>query len=128
MKKSIRQFKRNPTKMILIIDDFDLIAKTYAQVVKRLGASPLFATNGLEAIEVLAHHPVDGIILDVHMPRMNGPSFLNWLRQQPLPAGEIPVIVSSGGADALPGADAYMYKGVSGPTESMLLIKRVFGL
>lgn len=52
------------------------------------------AGNGREGLDVVKKHRVDGILLDMHMPVMNGRIMLDelgWVRYQ------IPVLAMSGG-------------------------------
>jgi CheY-like chemotaxis protein len=54
------------------------------------------ARNGQEGLDFLATHSVDGILLDMHMPIMDGRTMLDELRW----AGyQLPVWVMSGGSD-----------------------------
>ncbi|MFX8797656.1 response regulator, partial [Acinetobacter baumannii] len=78
------------------------------------------APNGLEALEKLSLAPVDLLIIDVNMPRMDGFPFLRLLRRQPGPNATIPVLVTSteaGPQDVAAareaGANFYLVKPVS---------------
>jgi len=68
---------------ILLVDDSSIVRKS---IRKTLAMTPLEygavfeAENGLEALEMLAEHPVDLLFLDINMPVMNGIDFLRALR------------------------------------------------
>jgi CheY-like chemotaxis protein len=85
-----------PTK-ILAVDDSPLIHKMYDVIVAEW---PLVhATDGVEALEMLAEHPdIDLVLLDLNMPRMNGFEVLAYLKAHPVFA-RIPVIIISSESD-----------------------------
>ena len=66
-----------PTLSILIVDDEalartrlrDLLADLAAEIKTMVVAE---ATDGLEAIAAIAEHPVDVVLVDIRMPKMNG--------------------------------------------------------
>jgi len=80
---------------ILIVDDASLIRKYYRDTLRGAGHEIDEALNGLEALEKLLIQPVDLILLDVNMPKMDGMTFLRTLRRQDLPLAATPVLVAS---------------------------------
>ena len=71
-----------PLPTVLIVDDDARLLKMLQRTLSYQGLQVLTATNGLEALEqVDAHHP-QVIILDWMMPRMDGLSVLQELRQE----------------------------------------------
>ena len=58
------------TPSILIVDDEAIIRDLCARILKDYRI--LQAENGQEALRVLAHSPVDLILVDIMMPVMNG--------------------------------------------------------
>ena len=112
-------------KRILVIDDASLIRLYYRQALESAGFHVDEALNGLEAIEKLLLEPVDLVIVDVNMPRMDGMTFLKTLRRQELPIAAIPALVTS--TEAAPedfdaaraaGANFYLVK----PLEQSVLV------
>ncbi len=108
---------------ILIVDDASLIRKYYRDMLRSAGHDIVEALNGLEALEKLLITPVDLIILDVNMPKMDGMTFLRVLRRQALPLAATPVLVAS--TEASPrdaalareaGANFYLVKPVARDT------------
>ncbi|MCP4003892.1 MAG: response regulator [bacterium] len=67
---------------ILIVDDSRIIQKIVAKVVEMLDFEPVFALNGVEALEQLSEKGEDiGLVLmDWNMPEMNGLDCLRAIR------------------------------------------------
>jgi two-component system chemotaxis response regulator CheY len=71
-------------KKALVVDDSKAIRKIERKYLEELGFEVLEAENGKEALEVLKEHPdISLILLDWHMPIMNGYEFLKTLRANP---------------------------------------------
>jgi len=60
----------------LIVDDECSFRSALALAISDEGFEVETAINGVDALEVLARHSPDVIILDLHMPVMNGPQFV----------------------------------------------------
>lgn len=58
----------------LVVDDNKLNAMVAAEMLKQHGMRTFVANGGREALEILNHHLVDFVILDQHMPIMDGTS------------------------------------------------------
>lgn len=83
-------------RRILVVDDDPLVRKCIAAVLESWGYRAITAAHGSEALDVLSDQKVDGIVLDVHMPVMDGPTMLDELRWR---RSRVPVVVMSGEAD-----------------------------
>ena len=59
-------------KRILIVDDNDINLMVAKQTLKKVGISAQTVTGGKEALEMLLNQDFDAVLLDVHMPDMNG--------------------------------------------------------
>ncbi|MFH1747677.1 MAG: response regulator, partial [Planctomycetota bacterium] len=70
-------------KRILVVDDMPFCRETIAEILRREGFNVLCACDGVEALGMLKKEPVDGLLLDVMMPRMDGLTLLNSLRRDP---------------------------------------------
>jgi two-component system nitrogen regulation response regulator NtrX len=80
--------------LVLIVDDNPAMAEQYAYDLRRLrGDETLVAPGGREALELLAHEPVDCVILDLEMPGMDGFEVLRAIERLGL---RVPVIVYTG--------------------------------
>ena len=102
---------------ILVVDDSPTIRR---MVRTALGSLPEVtfaeAASGLQAIETLAVHPVQAIVLDLNMPDMHGLDVLRFLRSHQQ-YGDVPVMVLTTRGDETSreaaleaGATAYMTK------------------
>jgi len=80
-------------KSILLVEDNDDIRDTLEEILIQEGFRVATATNGLEALDVLAHDPLPCLILlDLRMPVMDGVSFrLHQMRDPRI--REVPVVV-----------------------------------
>jgi len=69
-------------RRILLVDDSAIAREPLARLLAYEGYEVLAASNGLEALSTLRDHPIDLLLLDVIMPKMNGIQLLESLRQQ----------------------------------------------
>ena len=81
---------------ILVVDDDPSVAQMLHDTLETWGYDVVVASNGREGLHVLAKQVVDGILLDAHMPVMDGPTMLDELRWLGF---HTPVVVMSGGLD-----------------------------
>ncbi len=84
---------------ILIVEDTPIIREPMARLLRSEGYTVLSAANGVEAIALLATNPVDLVLLDVLMPKMNGVKFLETFRADPRWT-PVPVIAVTGVLDS----------------------------
>jgi len=68
------------TQTVLIIDDEPSNRYLLRQILEYGGYTTLEATDGEEALHLLARTSADVAIVDFNMPRMNGPEFIKTLR------------------------------------------------
>lgn len=105
--------ERPPTPRILVVDD-SVTTRTLAQgVLQSNGYEVLTATDGQEALELLAHQTVDLVVSDVQMPRMDGLELVQRIKQR----YKLPVILLTSRSEPAErqmglnlGADAYLVK------------------
>ncbi len=117
-------------KRLLVVDDNEDIHLLMEDRLETRGYGVIRATNGVEALDVLGMIPVDGVLLDIEMPVMDGLMLLRELQEQHI---HVPVIVMSAGSDPQKFAQAielgamdYLKK----PIDTLLLIEkceRLFG-
>ncbi|TGM74549.1 response regulator [Leptospira bouyouniensis] len=72
---SISSVKNNDLlkgKIVLVADDIQINRSIVIRFLNRWGIQTLEATNGLEVLEVLKKQQVDLILMDLHMPVMDG--------------------------------------------------------
>lgn len=108
-------------KTILITDDDPGIRNLLRQELRDNGYHTIEAKDGMEAVSLLKKHPVDLVILDVMMPKMNGYDVAAILKNDPNTM-DIPIMIHSVIEDAERGlnigVDRYVTK--SGDTEGIL--------
>ena len=90
-----RNLGRRQGARVLVVDDDSDSRSILEAHMRAAGLDATFAANGEEAFSVLASDPPDVILLDLMMPVMDGLTFLNRVREDPLHA-EVPVIVLTG--------------------------------
>jgi CheY-like chemotaxis protein len=96
-KPTIEKMKQSAT--ILVAEDEPVNMLLISEVLGKMGLHVLQATNGKEAIAMLAHHTPDLIFMDINMPEMDGFSATSQIRLLPAPVCNIPVIALT--ADAM---------------------------
>ena len=80
------------SQTILIIDDFASVRLYHSSFLARKGYHCLGAGSGAEALDLIRQQPVDLIVLDLLMPRMDGAAFVAHLDALPHLAS-LPVLV-----------------------------------
>jgi DNA-binding response OmpR family regulator len=68
---------------ILVVDDHTAVLESMTMTLEAEGYRVLTATDGIEALSILESQPVDLILADIAMPRMNGYQLLERLRANP---------------------------------------------
>ena len=79
---------------ILVVDDNRISQRTLARGVELQGYRVITADDGDEALDVMRTEPVDAVLLDIVMPRLDGFGVLQTMREDP-ELRDIPVIVIS---------------------------------
>jgi CheY-like chemotaxis protein len=83
----------------LIVDDSTMVRKILKNQLKQLGHTDIVeATNGREALVALCDEKPDMVFLDIHMPGMDGRSFMGEMRSHSDVAAT-PVVVISADSD-----------------------------
>lgn len=83
--------ERLPT--ILIVDDDPMVTSAISRLVKRLGHRALAVNDPHQALEVLAHEPVDLLITDKDMPGMSGHELIERIKDG---HREVPCVMLTG--------------------------------
>lgn len=79
-------------RTILVVDDEELVLDISKRKLVQAGYAAIGVSDGEAALQVLREGPVDLIILDIEMPRLNGYNFISERAKIP-GAGGVPVIV-----------------------------------
>jgi diguanylate cyclase (GGDEF)-like protein len=83
----------NSNKVILVVDDDELVRMTLSVLISSLGYTCLLAEDGCEAVELLKETPVDLVFSDIIMPNMNGLELLAHTREH---HPDVDVIIATG--------------------------------
>ncbi len=113
-------------KRILLIDDEEPVKEFMKKILVRADYIVFTASDGREAIEMLETLPVDLIILDMHMPNMNGIDVLRHIRKHELT--NKPVLMVSGYHDADLRIESYRlgaYDFITKPEQTEVMLKRI---
>ncbi len=72
---------------MLVVDDEKTVRDSLRFLLERAGYKVVVARDGIEAITMAAQQPIDGAMVDVHLPVMNGVEICRALQQQAKLAG-----------------------------------------
>ncbi len=126
-------------KTVLSVDDEDHAREFVSTVLEENGYTPILATNGQEAIDIIRRQKPDLIIMDILMPKQSGIRMYHELKTSEL-FKDIPVIIYSGVAkrtalraqaaqaefrgESIPEPDAYLEKPVP-PDRLIAVVKKI---
>ena len=118
---------------ILLVEDSKFLKIATQRILSKAGYEVLTAEDGLQALQMADHHLPDLILLDMLLPKLDGPQVLALLKSNPS-TEPIPVIVLSGLSDKnapkllQAGASAFIQKDKALNNPAMLLdiIKKFF--
>ncbi|HET7595197.1 MAG TPA: ATP-binding protein, partial [Stellaceae bacterium] len=77
---------------ILLAEDVLINQIIAIEMLKTAGYEVDVADNGIEAVDAVEHQPYDLILMDVHMPSMDGLGATRKIREMAPPRGEIPIV------------------------------------
>ena len=84
--------KNNMKKLLLIVEDELIVAKTMAEKLKAEGYDVITASDGLEGLKIAELEHPDLILLDLLLPKMEGMEVLSELRKD-VWGKTVPVII-----------------------------------
>lgn len=91
---------------VLVAEDNEVNRMVVGEFLKSWGVAPEFAIDGPSCLERLHQHDYDLILMDKHMPGMNGMEVTQKIREGESRCANIPIIAVT--ADAMPGERAAM--------------------
>jgi signal transduction histidine kinase/ActR/RegA family two-component response regulator len=89
-----------PTARILLVDDHPMNRELGKAMLELAGCTVVTADDGDEAVRCAAEARFDVILMDIHMPRMDGLAASRAIREQSGPSRHTPIIALS--ADVMP--------------------------
>ena len=111
---------------VLVAEDHAVNRKYLEALLTSLGHQVTFAVNGHEAVQAVQQRTFDAVLMDLHMPELDGVGATTAIRRLPGARGRLPIIALT--ADAFPetrercmaaGMTAFLTK----PVEAALLVQ-----
>ena len=84
---------------ILVVEDQAICREPLAKLLRYEAFAVATAANGIEALQVLEHQPIDLLLLDLILPKLSGISLLQQLRRDER-FRDLPVIALTGTMDS----------------------------
>ncbi|MBX2827537.1 MAG: tetratricopeptide repeat protein [Flavobacteriaceae bacterium] len=84
-------FKQLKGRVALVAEDNEINAMVMKELLKRWGVSLKRVANGIEAVEIAKNERVDFILMDIHMPEMNGLDATHTIRTTKNPNRNTPI-------------------------------------
>jgi CheY-like chemotaxis protein len=117
-------------KIALVVDDSMLIRYSICRFLEDRGFTVESATNGSEALQVIARIQPDVVITDMQMPKMGGSELITALKSRPETAS-VPIIIvaakSSGFSESETRANFAIYKDIDVDAQLAEALHTLFG-
>ncbi len=109
----IREMLKQSNMRVLLVDDHPINRQVASLFMRPFNMRIVEAVNGVEALAALEREPFDIVLLDMHMPVMDGPTTIRHIRNSGQPWADMPVVALT--ADAMSGdRERYLALGMSG--------------
>jgi two-component system chemotaxis sensor kinase CheA len=118
---------------VMVVDDALMVRELQRSILERGGYTVRTASDGAEALAMLAEQPADLVVTDVEMPNMDGVTLIKRIRAHPRFANIPVLIVSSHASDEdhqlglEAGADAYIVKASFDEAGLLNAVSRLLG-
>jgi signal transduction histidine kinase/CheY-like chemotaxis protein len=83
---------------VLVVEDNPVNRRVACGMLARLGHTVLTADDGAQALDMVRSYPIDLILMDRHMPVMDGLEAVRAIRALPSPACDLPVVALTAAA------------------------------
>lgn len=83
---------------VLVVDDHPINLKLATAVLQKMGHEVHQAINGLDAWQKVQAEAFDLVLMDLHMPELDGMESLRRIRALPAPRGQVPVVMLTANA------------------------------
>jgi CheY-like chemotaxis protein len=118
------------SKVALVVDDSMLIRYTVCRFLEQRGFGVESASNGVEALEILARVQPAVILTDMQMPKMSGSELITAVKNN-LETTGIPIIVlarrASGASQSEARANFFIYKDIDIEAQLAKTLDELFG-
>jgi two-component system chemotaxis sensor kinase CheA len=120
-------------RSVLVVDDALAVRELQRAILQRAGYQVRTASDGVEALALLAEQPSDLVITDVEMPRLDGFALTEAIRAQPGVRHAAVLILTSRGSDEdrrrglEAGADGYIVKSSFDQAALLDAVERLLG-
>jgi two-component system chemotaxis sensor kinase CheA len=118
---------------LLVVDDAMTVRELQRSILERAGYEVLTAVDGVEAMARLAEGPVDLVLTDVEMPRMDGFALTEAIRAQAT-RRNVPILILTSRASEADrqrglevGADGYIIKSAFNEASLVSAVERLLG-
>lgn len=114
-----------PGHRVLLTDDNAVNRKVVQMFMKPFGVTVVEARDGAEALQRLAEETFDIVLMDIHMPVMDGCEAVRRIRSSGQPWADVPVVALT--ADAMPGDnERYMRLGMNAYVAKPIDLRELF--
>jgi len=98
---------------ILVAEDHPVNQEIVRETLEDAGHDVVIVNDGREAVAVVADRPFDLVLMDIHMPEMDGPTATRAIRALAGPASQTPIVALT--ADAMVGdRERFLASGMNG--------------
>ena len=109
----VRELLKSSNLRVLLVDDHPINRQVAALFLRPFNMHIVEAVDGAEALEALEREPFDIVLMDMHMPVMDGPTAVARIRASHEAWSSVPVIALT--ADAMSGdKERYLAMGMTG--------------
>jgi CheY-like chemotaxis protein/HPt (histidine-containing phosphotransfer) domain-containing protein len=96
----LQEWRRQKAARILVADDHHVNQQLAVMLLERLGHRADVVANGQEALEALSRIAYDAVLMDCHMPELDGYEATRAIRQREGPTRHTPIIAMTANAMA----------------------------